>query len=491
MRPICVSLAGSHLRIALTITLLIAGSSGCRHASDPTVARNAPKAKPSRVRVIVVDDGPFAAVLERQWKARIDNELQLQQLTLAELESARRLPADLIFYPSACLGGLVERDLIVPPSAEAWEDVQYAARDVFELQRRVEGQWGEQIYAFSFGSPQLILMYRADLFAALKLPVPQTWQEYAELMPRLARDQLGTAAPPADRPWSATIEPLDEGWGAKTLLARAAAYASHPSQFSTLFDYETMRPLIAGPPFERALDELVAAAQHGPADWHKTPETARRALLAGETAIALTWPSRATSDGQPLPVAEGIQIDFAELPGSDKVYDFAEKIWTPQRDETDDSAMHVALLATAGRLGSVTKDARRPREAAGILALLSGREWSSRISPSSPATTLFRQSHLKNPELWTDPGLAREASHRYAEVVRASQTRTTYMFCLRIPGRQQYLAALDQAVLEAREGTKTSAVALAEAVEAWNTITEQLGVARQKAAYTRSLGLEP
>jgi multiple sugar transport system substrate-binding protein len=257
-----------------------------------------------------------------------------------------------------------------------------------------------------------------------------------------------------------------------------------------LFDYETMQPLVAGPPFERALDELVAAAKTGPENpRQQTPETARRALLAGEAAIVLTWPSRATSDGKALPVADGVRIDFAELPGAETVYDFAEKTWTHQR--AGEAPTHVPLLGTAGRLASVAKNARRPREAAEILALLSGRDWSSRISPSSPATTVFRQSHLKNPVLWTDEGLPREASDRYAELVRATQTRPTYMFCLRIPGWQRYLAALDQAVQEAHTGTKTSAAALTGAVEAWNVITQELGVESQKAAYTRSLGLEP
>jgi hypothetical protein len=65
------------------------------------------------------------------------------------------------------------------------------------------------------------------------------------------------------------------------------------------------------------------------------------------------------------------------------------------------------------------------------------------------------------------------------------------MFCLRIPGWQRYLAALDQAVLEACAGTKSSAEALGGAGEAWQAITAELGVESQKSAYTRSLGLEP
>jgi multiple sugar transport system substrate-binding protein len=301
---------------------------------------------------------------------------------------------------------------------------------------------------------------------------------------------LGAAAPAEGQPWTAAIEPMAEGWGAKILLARVAAYAAHPSQFSTLFDYETMQPLIAGPPFVRALDELVAAAKTSSVDLDQsTPESARRAVMAGETAMALTWPSRAATDSQPLPLAAGVRIGFAELPGSDTVYNFGERVWTPRGD--DATSLHVPLTGLAGRLASVGKNARRPREAAGILALLSGPEWSSRIAPLSPATTLFRQSHVRNPDLWTDEALPHEASTQYAEVARDSQSQPSSMSCPRIPGWQRYLAALDQAVREARAGTKTTAAALEDAVNAWNAITQELGLEAQKAAYTRSLGLEP
>ena len=212
-----------------------------------------------------------------------------------------------------------------------------------------------------------------------------------------------------------------------------AAYAAHPSQFSTLFDYETMQPLIAGPPFVRALEELVAAAKTSSVELDQyTPESARRALMAGETAMVLTWPSRATTDNTPLPMTDGVRISFAELPGANTVYNFGEKVWTPRGE--DSTSMHVPLTGLAGRLASVGKNARRPREAAGILALLSGPEWSSRIAPLSPATTLFRQSHVKNPELWTDEALPHEASTHYAEVARDSQTQPSSMSCPRIPG---------------------------------------------------------
>ena len=66
------------------------------------------------------------------------------------------------------------------------------------------------------------------------------------------------------RAWCGTIEPLAPGWAGLVLLARAAPYAKHRDNYSALFDIETMEPLVAGPPFVQALEELVAAAKLGP-----------------------------------------------------------------------------------------------------------------------------------------------------------------------------------------------------------------------------------
>ena len=237
------------LLLACAMALAV-GLGGCKRDTARENTAEA-KRKPSTLRVVVVGDPPLAEALELQWKARIESELKLEQMTVDQLETLKQLNADIIIYPSACLGTLVERDLIASPSADVLDGSQYRSRDVFELQRRAEVRWGDAILGFSFGSPQLLLMYRADLFEKQGLQPPSTWTEFDDVVRRLTRSELGEWAPPEGQPWSAVVQPIGEGWGGRVLLARAAAYASHPGQFSTLFDYTTMEPLITGPPFER------------------------------------------------------------------------------------------------------------------------------------------------------------------------------------------------------------------------------------------------
>ena len=477
-----------------SVWLFLAGLSclavvGCEKATEPDANTDKSQSKLYPMRVIVVDDAPFATVLERQWKARIESSLELQQMSSEQLETVRQLVADVIIYPSACLGTLAHRKLIAAPSEAVFADQQYSLRDVFELQRGAEVRWGEQSYAFTFGSPQLVLAYRADLLRDRQLQPPLTWEQYQQLAERLTRSELGDSGPAESVPWSAVCEPLRAPWAAQVLLARAASYASHPSQFSVFFDYLTMEPLIAGPPFVRALEELVTAAKLGvAAPDQMTPEAARRTIMAGRAAMALCWPSHSTSDGQPLELAEGVEIGFTQLPGAIEAYNFGEQTWTPHEEQR---TVYVPLLAVAGKLGSVVSNARRPRESAGILALLTGREWSGLLSPESPSTTLFRQSQVNAPQVWTDEALTLESSRQYTELVATTQSQPRRLSSIRIPGWQRYMAVLDQAVHAAHTGTQTPQQALTETAEAWSAITEELGLDSQREAYTRSLGLEP
>jgi multiple sugar transport system substrate-binding protein len=475
--------------VAFLLAACLAVSSGCNgQSADETTEEETPAAPPS-LRVVVIDDQPLSEVIGRQWTARTQGEIELTQMQAEELDTARQILGDVVIYPSELLGTMVARDLIAPLTTETRRDPQLALQDVFDVQRNAETRWGEELYAVSFGSPQLVLWYRSDLFEELKLSVPSTWEEYQQLLPRLARDQLGERAPSQEQPWSAAIEPLAEGWGGKTLLARAATYAKAPSQFSALFDYLTMTPLITGPPFVRALDELVAAAKECPSDSAASdPAAAKQAFLSGQAAIAWSWPSAAKSPDSPEALPEGMRIGFAELPGSPEAYDFGEEQWIDRRAK---DPLHVALLGVAGRLGSVTRDARHAREAAEFLVLVSGREWSGQIAPASHATTLFRQSQLEQPQTWVESSIPNDSAKQYAELVAAVQSQPSHMSSIRIPGCHRYLAALDQAVQASLAGTLSSQEALNKAADEWRTITEELGSDSQRDAYTRSLGLEP
>jgi multiple sugar transport system substrate-binding protein len=481
-------------RCVLCCLLLACLATACtRQKPTPRVAQGTTIG--GEVKLLIVDDPPLAAAIAQlrgDWKARTGATIAILERSSAELAAAASLDScDVIIYPSDLLGELAERGLIAPLPASYASNEDLAWSDTFELLQVADTQWNRVPYAVPFGSPLLTCYYRADLLERFGRKPPRTWNEYQQLAEFFARrENLQDAAPLAEVPWSGTIEPLADGWAGRVLLARAASYAKHRDQFSTLFNVDSMDPLIAGPPFVRALEELVAAARCSPRDvLHLDPAAARREFLAGHAALALSFPSHATSTASPNAATDKpLPIGFAELPGSPQVFNSGAARWETRRAEEDP---HVPLLGFAGRMGSIAARAAHPEAAFQLLCWLDGQEWGAKVSSASAATTLYRRSQLSDPRPWLDPLIDSDAARQYARVVNSTLSRQTYLLAVRLPGQASYLAALDAAVNAAVEGRQTPTEALTVAAAQWRRITAEQGLDSQRAAYRKSLGLEP
>src|SRR5207247_8178999 len=104
------------------------------------------------------------------------------------------------------------------------------------------------------------------------------------------------------------------------------------------------------------------------------------------------------------------------------------------------------LLAIAGRLGSVSQQSQQAEAASRLLAWLSGPEWGTHVAAASAATTLYRTSQGRRPGLWVESGVDPKTAKQYAVAVEPALSRATWLFALRLPGQQEYWAALDEAV---------------------------------------------
>ncbi len=463
---------------------------GCSGNSEQETTSTQPPTPPPPLVVLILDDPPLAEAIERQWAARADGRLQIQQMTTTDLLSERRrhLAADAVIFPSWLIGELAEQNLISPIPAATLNSPEFGRRDIFDLIRQSEIVWGERVFGVPLGSPVLTLLYRRDIFEAIDAKPPETWGEYQKLVQRLA-DPQGRSKLPIEPsgPWYPVVEPLGDGWASQMLLARAAGYSRHRNYYSTLFDSRTMEPLISGPPFIRALEELVAVHQgqssemlaFGPAD-------ARRELIAGRCAMAITWPSRVEDRGESDASTGVLALAAAELPGSHEVFNLGDQKWHP-RSRTEDG--RATLLGVAGRLGAVASFSRQPAAALNLLVSLSSTDWSEQVSPFSESTGLYRSSQIPLASSWLGPDF--ETARSYGELVRDIHRRSLWLTSLRIPGRSRYLTELDKAVQTAVAGDLAPAEALELAADQWREITEELGVEAQRTAYWRSLGMEP
>ncbi len=500
------------------------GPSGDAQKSD--VQKSDASAGPAAnepLRVLVVDDPALGQAIARQWRAHAQ-----QQLTIVNARSTtvddKTADADVMIFPSAFLGQMVVNRWIVPwprpwqpagdrsvATSASGTDEEYRWNDVLPFLRRQELRWGEQQYGVSFGSPLLMLLYRQDLLTAWGLEAPRTWTDYLALLPKID-EKLQAARAAGERgeatgiagpvPSHATLLPLTPGWAARCLLAWAAPYARHPNQYSTFFQFVTMEPLIARPPFERALQELLEATRYAPEEaWTHSPDDVMRRFLAGDAVLAWSWPSAARNvDPAAEPVsnpaggansvadsnAAGKPFSFGirSLPGSTTVYQVSEARW-------EDRAVpgEVPLFGVAGRVGAVARRSRSPEASCNLLLWLTGQEQAARVAAKSSFATASRLSQLSNgADQWVDAPLAANAT-QFAAAMQASQQSPDALMMPRIPGETRYLDALDLAIRQARAGDTPPAAALQQAAQEWTRITEEFGKDAQRKAYTESLGL--
>ncbi len=443
---------------------------GCRESASPDAAPPRNTQAEVTLHVLVVDDPELAAEVERQWTAR-GGSLVVRETTAAKLAepATQHLNADVIVYPTSLLGELVERHLVAPVSRETLNDPEFHRRDILELPRLNDCVFGGQTYAVSMGSPAPVLYYRRDLLAQADCPVPATWKQLQETVARLQEE--------ASSPAIISLEPLSPRWAGQMLLNRAAGYVYQSDQLATVFDLDTMEPLLDSPPFVRALEELMAV--NGEAALTATPRSCLEAIYSGETVMALTWPTplaNVDSDKQ-------LDIAIAASPGSEEVYRYREAAWSPRA-----APQHVTLAGLSGRLASVTQYSSSPAASELFLIWLAGKEMSPILSRRSLHTTWFRRSQFGTPSSWmesTNGELAKE----YAEVTHFAQKECPRFQSLRLPGTIRYLAALDAAVARAVSGEVPAEQALGAAADEWHEITRELGVERQRSAHRRSLGL--
>lgn len=479
---------------AVPALLLVGCTNDARHAQNDAAVEKELPWKGISLRLVVAGDRQLAEAVDRlrgEWQASTGADLQVAEINEEELLGDQPPQADAIIYPAYDLGALAERQWLRPLPDKTLSSDDLAWADIFEADKTFDANWGPVTYAFPFGSPTFVCFYRKDLLDRLSREPPANWGEYQELAAALAdREKLGDAAPAAAA-WSGTMEPLAEGWAGLTLLARAAAYAKHRNHFSTLFDMETMDPLIAGTPFVRALEELAAAKAYSSDDaLDASPETVHEAFVSGRCGMALTWSSAAfggREKEQPDSTGgEGLDVGCIALPGSPQAFNPKSEQWDARRDG---EPPRVPLVGMSGRVGSVTSSSDHPEAAFQLLAWLSGPEWSRRVSTASGATTLFRRSQVDSGGDWGDRRLSAAGAVAYAETIERALTSPDFFGAPRIEGRGRYLAALDQAVRNAVTGKTSSEDALRQAADEWRKITAELGLDRQRAAYRRSLGL--
>ncbi len=148
----------------------------------------------------------------------------------------------------------------------------------------------------------------------------------------------------------------------------------------------------------------------------------------------------------------------------------------------------VPVLGVDDRLLAVTTASRNPATAFRLLGWLASAEISTQLASAVGGPMPIRHSLAKS-SAWYDPRL--NAAERNELAIRLEQALNSDRCLLvpRIPGIDDYLAALDEAAASVQAGNAEPLAALEAASTKWDAITDLLGRDKQRAAYLKHLNI--
>jgi len=488
-------------RAAVTVATLAA--TGCEGGKTPPAVPSRPFAGTKLVVGVVGDPALLPSVKAQQgeWMARTGAELVVRPEPVAP--KATR-DVDVLVFPGDRMGELVDlgalsvladADLDPPePAAEGGAPAPepppdaLKSKDVVIAYRDQVARYGPDRMGLPIGGSALVVAYRRKAFddpanreaarvAGLALEPPKTWEQFDALARFFhGRDWDGDGSPESGVALAWGADP--EGVGDSAFLARVAALALHPDQFSFLLDSETTEPRVAAPPFVEALGAMVALKDFGPPGAGKfDADAARKAFRSGEAALLIDRAERAGTWG-----TEGSPVGVAPLPGSNRLFDFFSNKWGDLKEPNRPTY----LPSGGGWLVGVVAPSPRREAAIDFARYLAGPDSTNRLRAERGFPMLaVRASQLalglSNPR--SAPGVEPRA---WADAVSRSLNAPRVVPGLRIPGAAGYLADLSRARVAAVVGEPADR-ALAGLARAWADRTKALGPARQTWHHRRSL----
>jgi multiple sugar transport system substrate-binding protein len=473
---------------------------GCPAPDQPAAAvkRDQPPVSRTSValRVLVVNDPPLAEAVARlrgEWAERSGTTFSAAAIAWDDLSAAEMPEADVVLFPSRYLGELYEKKWLRPVRENVLQGEAVQFNDLFPLVRLRLISYDKQIVALPLGIELPDACFRNELFGE-RNRLPEIWPDYLSLF------EAGTARGEAERS-SLNWEPL-QSWPAVMLFARAASYAVSSDDASLLFDSQTMKPRLAEPPFVRSLTELRAATgaiarepQSATLEQSERTEIERKLqdpraaswhVAAGGANIAFGLPpaghrSLTVEEGNRSPTG-GEQIGWARLPGASDAYSASARVWGKL-----DRPRQVPLLGIGDRLAAVTTSSRNAATAFQLLAWLAEPEISTQFARAGDGTMPVRRS-LASSSQWYDTTLSASERSDLAKALDDSLNGEVCFIVPRIPGIDEYLAALADAVEDVLADEAEPQAALEKAAATWEQITERRGREEQRQAYLRHLG---
>lgn len=429
----------------------------------------------------------FWEVLRHEWSSQTGASMKFVEFDGKASADQVGLPAGpggkLIFFPLNQLCDVEGKFSPLPIN-----DAQIDWKDAFKgLRERILTR-DRQPVAFPVSVPLLVCYVRQDLLRAANRSLPETWDDYHELVDSL----------PAWAPGLVAVEPLSPEFRATTFFARTLAFSKHPENFSVWFDIDSSVPTLNSPGFQAGLEMAQRTWSKLPAEVQEySPRDCRQQLLSGKAAIGLAWEptsaelhSHAQADETVKSArVEGIELAICRLPGTRRVFNRNSKKW----DTLPSDTVHAPALCGMGGLavGMILSPESQSESAATnfLLSVTSPMMFDQAFHalPKGPC----RESQILSAPTWFGPELSSEEASQYVDVVAQSLRDPQVVYELPVAGADEFRQAAGEALNPLLLGMAGVEATLVNMQKSFEEIVGRIGTEKIRDSYRRGLGMSP
>lgn len=464
---------------ATYLAILLIFLAGCQPSATPTTTQQPFQGQ--KLQLLLPEGQPFAASWDlavKDWSVETGAEIEVKTITTEQSNGTAALPTGslaVVTWPQANALVVKDRVGVMSPGVLAethldWNDVLFGVRE--NLSRD-----GRQPAICPLTAPVLVCFYREDLLSQAKRQPPETWDDYQKLAESIEQWAPGQKV----------FEPWHPEFRGTLLLARSAAAARHPANYSVFLDIETGASRIASPPFEQALHRMRAVAPHLSRDsLSSRPIDVRKGLLSGQIALGIGYLPAQQNASEAITRPDGIRIGIAPLPGESRFYDGSRQAWDVSPEK---QVQRVPLAGFEGWTAVVSRDssAVQTEAAWNLLQRLTLSEQA--IELPIPIRTPVRESQTTQPDHYAGSGLTGTEPARYVGVV-ANQLRNALLLAeLPCLAREKLLAALNAELQTLPSDKRTDSELLQAVHDRWEQILDGENRDLVRRSYRRRIGL--
>ncbi|MEO8271371.1 MAG: hypothetical protein ABI557_16740 [Aureliella sp.] len=455
---------------AIVSSMMLVALAGCQptevESGSDTVSETTAAVSEIPLRVWIVAPLAEPDLLQRQWLASSEQQIELRSLTVSELLQESQSQCDVLIYPANLIGELIERSWIVKLPSSVLQPIGTDSADA-ELATtpatwQAQAAYGGEAKGLSLGCPVPVFVASTTLTTNDSVV---TWQNVLNQL------QIETSESPQ---FSFDSADVDADALVDRFFAIVASLSDRDPGYGMLFDLQSMQSRLTEPEYRRAASILAALGS----------QPGGLASILGSHSTAWTW--AATRETPALGIAAPALLDkpaAAIVTGSivsmlANSADFENTSSTKLTGDISAERPQIAWWSTgAGLVASQSSQCRQTNQTKAFL------HWLNSPSTRSVLATLLAGAETSS------SGTGGETLS-WKAVQKLSQTMTVKGLSLepRLPSTALYRRKLSDELQQFLVGKKNAQQALQAAAQRWNAITEEAGQ-RQRRSYEQSLNL--